>query len=135
MFKYLEREGINVSDFDTYPVDMMKTFGTGITNNTKLVTDPTTNMSTGVQNIYSDLTTKSNVSATQAMQEFGKGIQDSTSNITQIVSDLGNKVIDQFKTTFGIHSPSAVMRTLANHIPEGFILGLQDTDMAAFIKK
>jgi len=135
VFKYLEREGINVSDFDTYPVDMMKTFGTGITNNTKLVTDPTTNMSTGVQNIYSDLTTKSNVSATQAMQEFGKGIQDSTSNITQIVSDLGNKVIDQFKTTFGIHSPSAVMRTLANHIPEGFILGLQDTDMAAFIKK
>ena len=112
MFKYLEREGINVSDFDTYPVDMMKTFGTGITNNTKLVTDPTTNMSTGVQNIYSDLTTKSNVSATQAMQEFGKGIQDSTSNITQIVSDLGNKVINQFKTWIARHRYGGIYKEM-----------------------
>lgn len=124
-----------LSDFDSYSVDMLKTFGTGIKNSTKLVTDPTTDMSTGVQNIYSDLTTKSGTSATQAMQEFAKGIQDSEANILSIVSDLGNKIITQFKVTFGIASPSRVMRKLAGYIPQGVVLGLQDTDIGAFIKK
>ena len=123
-----------LADFDTYPIDMMKTFGDGIKNNTKLVTKPTTNMSSDVQGIYGDLTIKSGQNSTQAMAEFGKGIQDSTNNIVTITKTLTDKVINQFKTSFGIHSPSVVMYKMGNYLMQGLINGMTAKDLQGFIQ-
>lgn len=123
-----------LSDFDTYAVDMMKTYGTGIQNNIKSVTTPTTNMSTGVKNIYTDLKNQSLTYGQGIVQELGAGIQSNVSNLTSIVKVLTDKVIEEFKTGFGIHSPSRVMYKLAQFIPIGAIKGISSIDIKAFIK-
>ena len=123
-----------LADFDTYAVDMMKTYGTGIQNNIKSVTTPTTNMSTGVKNIYTDLKNQSLTYGQGIVQELGAGIQSNVGNLTSIVKALTDKVIEEFKTGFGIHSPSLVMYKLAQYLPQGFINGLTSTDVGAFIK-
>ncbi|AKA68554.1 transglycosylase SLT domain-containing protein [Clostridium scatologenes] len=122
-----------LSDFDTYSVDMLKNFGTGIKNNTKLVIDPTTNMSTGVKTVYSQLSTESNTYGQQAIQEFGNGVQNMTNNLTDIVKTLTDKVIQQFKSGFGIHSPSKVMFEMGGHLMQGLINGMTNKDMEGFI--
>ncbi|AZV57923.1 transglycosylase SLT domain-containing protein [Clostridium sp. AWRP] len=123
-----------LSDFDTYPVDMMKTFGSGIKDNTKLVTNPTTNMSTHVKGVYSNLNTASLSYGSQTMQEFGSGIQASAGNVVAIVKALTDKVIEQFKTGFGIHSPSKVMFQMGGHLMQGLINGMSSKDVKSFIQ-
>jgi SLT domain-containing protein len=56
-------------------------------------------------------------------------------SVTSIVKTLTDKVINQFKTGFGIHSPSRVFYKLAQYIPQGFVKGLTSKDMGNFIKK
>jgi hypothetical protein len=123
-----------LADFSTYPVDMLKTFGTGITNNTKLVTTPTTNMSGKVKSIYTSLNTSSLSYGAQTMQQFGAGIQSSIGNVTSIVKSLTDKVINQFKTGFGIHSPSVVMHKMGGHLMQGLVNGMSSKDVGGFIK-
>ncbi|APM40542.1 transglycosylase SLT domain-containing protein [Clostridium kluyveri] len=123
-----------LSDFDTYAVDMMKTYGTGIQNNIKSVTTPTTNMSTGVKNIYTDLKNQSLTYGQGIVQELGAGIQSNVGNLTSIVKALTDKVIEEFKTGFGIHSPSLVMYKLSQFIPQGVIKGISSIDIQKFIK-
>ncbi len=123
-----------LSDFDTYSVDMLKNFGEGIKNNTKLAIDPTTNMSTGIKNIYSRLSTASNSYGQQAIQEFGNGVQNMTNNLTDIVKTLTDKVIQQFKSGFGIHSPSKVMFEMGGHLMQGLINGMTNKDMEGFVQ-
>ncbi|MHC6178641.1 transglycosylase SLT domain-containing protein [Clostridium sp. JNZ X4-2] len=123
-----------LADFDTYPVDMMKTFGTGIQNNTKLVTTPTTNMSGNVKTIFGNLTTQSLSYGQQVVQQLGFGVQASASNLTAIVKTLTDKVINEFKTGFGIHSPSLVMYKMGDFLMQGLVNGMSSKDVGAFIK-
>ena len=122
-----------LSDFDTYAVDMMKTYGTGIQNNIKSVTTPTTNMSTGVKNIYTDLKNQSLTYGQGIVQELGAGIQSNVSNLTSIVKALTDKVIEQFKSGFGVHSPSVVMYKIGTHLMEGLVNGMTSKDMEGFV--
>lgn len=123
-----------LSDFDTYSVDMLKNFGTGIKNNTKLVTDPTTNMSTNVKTVYSQLSTESNSYGKQVIQELGSGVQASSNNLIGIVKTLTDKVIQQFKTGFGIHSPSKVMFDMGGFLMQGLVNGMSSKDVSGFIE-
>ncbi|AKA69835.1 transglycosylase SLT domain-containing protein [Clostridium scatologenes] len=123
-----------LSDFDTYSVDMLKNFGTGIKNNTKLVIDPTTNMSTNVKTVYSQLSTESNSYGKQVIQELGAGIQASSNNLISIVKTLTDKVIQQFKTGFGIHSPSKVMFDMGGFLMQGLVNGMSSKDVSGFIE-
>ncbi|WP_032077588.1 transglycosylase SLT domain-containing protein [Clostridium drakei] len=123
-----------LSDFDTYSVDMLKNFGTGIKNNTKLVTDPTTNMSTNVKTVYSQLSTESNSYGKQVIQELGTGVQASSNNLISIVKTLTDKVIQQFKTGFGIHSPSKVMFDMGGFLMQGLVNGMSSKDVSGFIE-
>jgi SLT domain-containing protein/phage-related protein len=124
-----------LSDFDTYSVDMMKNFGTGIKDNTKSVVDPTTNMSTGVKNVYSALSTQSNSYGQQIVQQLGTGIQSSSSNLVDIVKTLTDKVIETFKSGFGIHSPSVVMYQMGGHLLQGLMNGMNSKDMGGFVQE
>lgn len=49
MLKYLEREGANVTDYETWMPDFMKGMGNGIKVNTRLVTDPVKDLSVGIK--------------------------------------------------------------------------------------
>ncbi|OOM80941.1 hypothetical protein CLOBL_05400 [Clostridium sp. BL-8] len=49
MLKYLEREGANVTDYETWMPDFMKGMGNGIKVNTRLVTDPIKDLSVGIK--------------------------------------------------------------------------------------
>ncbi|MEA5008221.1 transglycosylase SLT domain-containing protein [Clostridium tyrobutyricum] len=123
-----------LSDADTYGMDMMKTFGTGIQNNTKLVTTPTTNMSGNVKTIFNNLSTQSLSYGHQVVNQLGLGIQSSASNLSGIVKTLTDKVINQFKTGFGIHSPSVVMYKMGGHLMQGLVNGMSSKDVGGFIK-
>lgn len=123
-----------LSDFDTYSVDMLKNFGAGVKNNTKLVVDPTNNMSSDVKNVYSALSTESNTYGQQAIQQFGAGVQSSTDNLVGIVKTLTDKVIETFKSGFGIHSPSVVMYTMGGHLMQGLMNGMTSKDMGGFVQ-
>ncbi|WP_017752525.1 tape measure protein [Clostridium tyrobutyricum] len=91
-----------------------------------------TNSSKGVLNAFSQ---KGHVYGIAINTDIAAGIQSSMGNVTSIVKTLTDKVINQFKTGFGIHSPSRVFYKLAQYIPQGFVKGLTSKDMGNFIKK
>lgn len=124
-----------LAQFKKYGNKINDNLSSGILDNKKVSTDSVnkiTNESGSILNLFSKT---GHVYGSATMNDFAQGISAATSNVTSAVKTLSEKVIEQFKTEFGIHSPSSVMRSLAGHIPEGFILGLKGTDMAAFIKK
>lgn len=125
-----------LSDFDTYPVDMLKTFGNGIQNNTKLVTTPTTDMTSSTKAIINNnLIQRCPTLGKWTVQEIGAGIQSEESNLVAIVKQLTDKVILAFRESFGISSPSRVMYKLSQFIPQGVIKGISSVDMQKFIKR
>lgn len=67
--------------------------------------------------------------------DIAAGINSAVGNVTSIVKILTDKVIQQFKEGFGIHSPSRVFYKLAQFIPQGFINGMSSVDIKAFIQK
>ncbi|MFL0198127.1 phage tail tape measure protein [Clostridium sp. WILCCON 0269] len=122
-----------LSDAASYGPDMLQTFGKGITDNTNLVTTPTTNMSTNVKTIFTNLRTQSLTYGQQVVQQLGQGIQDSTNNLVNIVKTLTDKVIEQFKSGFGIHSPSKVMYGMGTNLMQGLVNGMSSKDMEGFV--
>lgn len=125
-----------LSDFDTYPVDMLKTFGNGIQNNTKLVTTPTTNMSGNVKGIFSNLTVQSLSYGQQVAGQFGAGMKSAESNSVGIAHELVQKVIEAFTGPegFDIHSPSKKMTWVGGNAIQGLINGMSSKDILAFFK-
>ncbi|WP_368490847.1 transglycosylase SLT domain-containing protein [Clostridium sp. BJN0013] len=125
-----------LADFDTYSVDMLKTFGNGIQNNTKLVTNPTTNMATGVKTVYKDLSTQSLTYGQQVVQQLGLGIKSSENNLVAIVHELTQKVINAFTGPdgFDIRSPSRKLFSIGANVIQGFINGLSSKDALAFFQ-
>jgi hypothetical protein len=49
VLKYLEREGANVTDYESWMPDFMKGMGHGIKVNTHLVTEPVKDLSVGIK--------------------------------------------------------------------------------------
>lgn len=115
--------------------DVLKTFGTGITDNAKYATKSTDDLSTGIQSIFSILGKKSNPLGRNVTDGLGQGIQDSSSNVTDMAKTLTDKVIQTFKEGFDIHSPSRVMHEIGGHVMQGFMNGLSSKDLKAFADK
>lgn len=124
-----------LADADTYGGDMVKNLGTGVQNNLRYATVPTTNMTSNTKSIVTGLIQQCPTLGQQVVQELGAGIQASTSNLVGIVKTLTDKVIEQFKSGFGIHSPSVIMFKMGNYLMQGLINGMTAKDVKAFINK
>lgn len=67
----------------------------------------------------------------QLMQGLYNGLTDKWNNLKGSVNNLGNGIVNKFKSVFGIHSPSKVMKEqIGINIGLGMIEGLNDTENA-----
>ena len=123
-----------LTQFKKYGNKINDNLSSGILDNRKVSTNSVnrvTNESGSILNLFSKT---GHVYGSAAISDFAQGISAATSNVTGAVKTLTNKVIEEFKSGFGIHSPSRVFYKLAQYLPQGFINGLTSTDVGAFIK-
>lgn len=121
-------------DSDTYGPDMVKSISTGIQNNVSVATNATTLMATNMRNVITQLIKDTYTYGQQIVSELGRGVQDTESSLVDIVKTLTDKVIEQFKSGFGIHSPSIIMYKIGSFLLKGLINGMTSEDMQGFIK-
>lgn len=118
-----------------YGQNSVKNFSTAVLEKEPLATVATTKVSTDNKNIMSLMANSGLTYGTEMVTELGQGVKDSEGNLITIVNDLATKVVNQFKTTFGIASPSKVMYQIGDFLGQGLINGLQSNDINSFITK
>jgi SLT domain proteins len=114
---------------------IIKTFGNGITDNGKYPIKYTNELTKNVTGIFAILGQQSNPLGQSVSQGLGQGMQDSSSNVTDIAKTLTDKVIETFRTGFDIHSPSRIMHEIGSHVMQGFVNGLGSKDLKGFADK
>jgi SLT domain-containing protein len=118
-----------------YGQNSVKNFSTAVLEKEPLATVATTKVSTDNKNIMSLMANSGLTYGTEMVTELGQGVKDSEGNLITIVNDLATKVVNQFKTTFGIASPSKVMYQIGDFLGQGLINGMQANDINSFITK
>lgn len=124
-----------VNSHTIYGQNSMKNLGTAITNKEPLVTTATTKVSTDNKQIMNTMALSGLTYGSDMVGELGNGVKARESDLLSIVNDLATKVVNQFKTTFGIHSPSKVMYKIGDFLGQGLINGMQSNDINSFIGK
>lgn len=120
--------------FTQYGRQLNTNLGGGISQSQEQVLSSINNTTSNTGSRLQNFVNQSHSYGTGIDSELRAGIQESEQSVIDIVNDLANKVINQFKVTFGIHSPSRVTRKLGNFVGQGFALGLGDMDVNSFIK-
>ncbi|BAH06762.1 hypothetical protein CKR_1711 [Clostridium kluyveri NBRC 12016] len=124
----------SLTQFKKYGNKINDNLSSGILDNKKVSTNSVnrvTNESGSILNLFSRT---GHVYGGAIMNDFAQGIRAATSDVTSAVKILTDKVIEEFKTGFEIHSPSAVMTRLSKFIPQGVIKGMTSIDIKSFIK-
>ena len=95
MLKYLEREGNDVTDYETWMPDFMKGMGHGIKVNTHLVTDPVKDLSVGIKtNVNKNLSGGSKSGSLGAKGAANTGKDDGTqSGFAITIAKLADSII------------------------------------------
>ncbi|AGK96808.1 transglycosylase SLT domain-containing protein [Clostridium pasteurianum] len=62
------------------------------------------------------------------------GLEHAKDDIVNTVKGVAGKVVDTFKSIFGIHSPSTVMYDIGGHLVQGLINGFSKNDITSFVK-
>ncbi len=124
-----------VNQHTLYGQNSVKNFSTALLEREPVATTATTKVSTDNQAIMNTLAQSGLTYGTEMITELGQGVKDSEGNLITIVNDLATKVVEQFKTTFGIASPSKVMYKIGDFLGQGLMNGLQSNDINSFITK
>jgi len=124
-----------VDDSPTYGKDMNDNIGKAITSNDPLVINPMNAVITKLQTGITDFVKTMYPSGTSTVSELGNGITNSTDAIATVVDTLTAKIITQFKTGFGIASPSTVMYEIGDFMMQGLINGMTDSDVTTVINQ
>ncbi|WP_254306593.1 tape measure protein [Clostridium sp. 001] len=125
----------SLSSFKQYGKKINDYLGNGIVSEKKIPDDSmnkVTDSSKGILNLFSKT---GHIYGIGIDNDIAEGINSATGNVTSIVKTLTDKVIEQFKTGFGIHSPSRVFYKLSQFIPQGVIKGMSSVDVKSFINK
>jgi len=117
-----------------YGKGMDKNMGDSVIANNALLITPVTVLIDKVKTGINAFVMDSYNSGTGMIDELGKGVTDSTKNITDIVKTLTDKVVAQFHTSFGIHSPSTVMHKIGEFLMQGLSNGISSQDINSFIQ-
>lgn len=120
--------------FTQYGQQLNTNLGGGISQSQEQVVNPTNSTVNTVGTKLQNFVNQSREYGSGIDSEIAAGLQDKMKDVTDMVTQLTNKVIDTFKQGFGIHSPSRVFYNLTKFIPQGMINALNDSDMDTFIK-
>ncbi len=123
-----------LDQFKQYGTQINKNLSAGINESSKIPNNSVNKVTDTSKGILNNFSQKGHVYGIAVNNDIASGINSSMGNVTGMVKTLTDKVITQFKTGFGIHSPSRVFYKLAQFIPQGFINGLTSKDMGGFIK-
>lgn len=116
-----------------YSVNTNKNIGTAIDTSKKSVTLPTSTLISDVRGMINDFVKNEYNDGVELNTQLGQGITDSEKDLTKTIDDLCQKIIDEFKKDLGIHSPSTVAHQLGIYFMQGFINGLNDSDIESLI--
>ncbi len=125
----------SLNSFKQYGKKINDYLGNGIIAGKKVPDDSmnkVTDSSKGILNLFSKT---GHIYGIGINNDIAAGINSTISNVTSVVKILTDKVIEQFKTGFGIHSPSRVFYKLSQFIPQGVIKGMSSVDVKSFINK
>lgn len=123
-----------LTQFKKYGNKVNDNLSNGILENRKVSTNSVnrvTNESGSILNLFSRTGHTYGIAMNN---DIAAGIQSTIPNVTSMVKTLTDKVITEFKTGFGINSPSRVFYKLSQFIPIGAIKGMSSVDIKAFIK-
>lgn len=119
--------------FSDYGEDINKNLSQGIDQNSPTVSNSINNLTNKNGALLNNFSQNSIDYGTQMVNEIAQGVTDSESNLTNVVKSLTDKVINQFKSGFGIHSPSRVMHQIGDYLMQGLVNGMTSKDMEGFI--
>ncbi|RMD05062.1 hypothetical protein D9O40_00710 [Clostridium autoethanogenum] len=125
----------SLNSFKQYGKKINDYLGNGIITEKKVPDDSmnkVTDSSKGILDLFSK---NGHIYGIGIDNDIAAGINSATGNVTSVVKILTDKVIEQFKTGFGIHSPSRVFYKLSQFIPQGVIKGMSSVDVKSFINK
>ncbi|MFL0198293.1 phage tail tape measure protein [Clostridium sp. WILCCON 0269] len=117
-----------------YGQNSVKNFSAALLGNEALTTTATTKVSTDNKNIMYTLSQSGLTYGTGMVNNLTQGVQASEGNLTSVVQTLTNKVIDTFRSGFGIHSPSTVMYSMGTNLLQGLVNGMTSKDMGNFVQ-
>lgn len=119
--------------FVQYGKDINTNMSTGIDQNAPIVATSTNNLTANTGAQLSNFAIGTYSYGTAVGNELSQGLSDSSANLASTVKTLTDKVIEQFKQGFGIHSPSRVMYQMGSYLMQGLVNGMTSKDMEGFI--
>lgn len=117
-----------------YSVEANKNVGTGISNSQDSVLNPTKTLINTTKNLITTFAQNTINDGLEIDKQIGKGITDGEKDLTKIVDDLCQKIVDEFKKDLDIHSPSRVLYQIGQFAVQGFVNGMSETDIEKLIK-
>lgn len=119
--------------FVQYGKDINTNMSTGIDQNAPIVATSTNNLTANTGAQLNNFAIGTYSYGTAVGNELSQGLSDSSANLASTVKTLTDKVIDQFRQGFGIHSPSRVMYQMGSYLMQGLVNGMTSKDMEGFI--
>lgn len=123
-----------VEQHKLYGRDSVENFSVALLQNESLSTNATGTLSADNKNIMNNLSLSGYTYGSGVVNNLAQGVQASEGNLTTVVQTLTDKVIETFKSGFGIHSPSTVMYSMGNNLLQGLVNGMTSKDMGSFIQ-
>lgn len=107
----------------------------GINSKATTVTNMLNNLSNRIKSTLLQMNTACKPYGDGIVVQLANGVNASSSKLTTIVKTLTDKVIQQFRSGFGIHSPSKVMYQIGNYLMQGLVNGMSSKNVSDFISK
>ena len=123
-----------VDQHKLYGRDSVENFSVALLQNESLSTNATSTLSTDNKNIMNNLSLSGYTYGSGVVNNLAQGVQASEGNLTTVVQTLTDKVIETFKSGFGIHSPSTVMYSMGTNLLQGLVNGMTSKDMGSFVQ-
>jgi TP901 family phage tail tape measure protein len=117
-----------------YGQNAVKNFSAGLLKGEPLATTATTKVSQDNKNIMNNLSLSGNTYGSGMINNMTQGVKDSEGNLNTTVQTLTDKVVETFRSGFGIHSPSTVMYGMGTNLMQGLVNGMTSKDMNAFVQ-
>lgn len=116
-------------------VNVIDSLSKGMISTTGTLKNTASNLSTQTKGVFTILAKDVNPLGGNVSLGLANGISDSGKNVTSVVKTLTDKVIEQFKVGFDIHSPSRETYAIGGHVGQGLINGIKSKDLKGFVNK
>jgi TP901 family phage tail tape measure protein len=122
-----------VNNSPEYSKNTNKNIGSTITSTSNLVIDPTKALLSNLNTTFTTFVSSTTQYGLSITKDIGQGMQDGTKDLEKIINDLCTKIIDDFHTDLGIHSPSTIAKEIGSFWMQGLINGMTESDIESLI--